>query len=226
MNKKVALILSGCGHKDGTEITEAVSLNLCLLQAGFAVDYFAPNRAQADTVNHLNGQAQQGERNILVESARIARGQIKALEALNVAEYEAIVLPGGFGAVKNFTDFLSSGGEAKLQMDIGRVLSEALTKQKALVAICAAPLVLALAIKEAGQTGAQITFGLRSECEDFLEAIEAWGVVHIERKIDECLVDPQYRLVTAAAYMYGDATAVEVFSSAQAAVKGLEQLLG
>ena len=53
MSKKAALILSGCGHLDGAEITEAVSLNICLLEAGFEVNFFAPDRLQADTVNHV-----------------------------------------------------------------------------------------------------------------------------------------------------------------------------
>ena len=226
MSKKAALILSGCGHMDGTEITEAVSLNISLQEAGFEVSFFAPDRLQADTVNHITHTEQTDTRNILIESARIARGAIDSLEKLNVSEYEAIVLAGGLGAVKNFTNFLNEGGNASLKPDIGRVLAEALTHKKVLVGICVAPLMLAMAVKEAGGTGQQITFGTREQSMDLLSAIEPWGVVHIEKPIDQCQVDPHYRLVTAAAYMYDEATTLEVFASARAAVKGLCSLLG
>ena len=180
MSKKAALILSGCGHLDGAEITEAVSLNICLLEAGFEVNFFAPDRLQADTVNHVTRSEQTDTRNILVESARIARGAIRPLAQLVVAEFDAIVLAGGFGAVKNFTNFLDEGSEASLKPDIGRVLLEGLTQKKVLVGICAAPLMLAMAVKQSDGTGQQITFGTRAQSMDFLSVIEPWGVQHIE----------------------------------------------
>ncbi len=225
MSKKVALILSGCGHMDGAEITEAVSLNICLLEAGFEVAFFAPDRLQRDTVNHITRTEQTDTRNILIESARIARGAIESLEKLNVANYEAIVLAGGFGAVKNFTNFLEEGSNACLKTDIGRVLTEALTQRKALVGICAAPLMLAMAVKQSGNKGQQITFGTREQSMDFLSVIEPWGVEHIETAINQCHVDTRYRLVTGAAYMYDSASALEVFAGARAAVQGLLGLL-
>ena len=223
--KKIALILSGCGHLDGAEITEAVSLNICLQQQGYSVVFFAPDRGTLDTVNHLNGQQQNENRNIMVEAARIARGQISPLDTLNVTEYQAIALPGGFGAVKNFSNFLSRGGSATLSEDIAQILVEAIRQKIALLGICAAPLILAMAVKEAGHRGQQITFGTRSQSKDFLDAIEPWGVEHIETDISQCHIDRQYRLVTSAAYMYATANAAEIFSGVQTTVAGLDALL-
>ena len=40
-------------------------------------------------------------RNVLVESARIARGNISPLSTLSATSYDAVVFPGGFGAAKN-----------------------------------------------------------------------------------------------------------------------------
>lgn len=101
----VAVVLSGSGVYDGSELTEAVSLIVALSQAGLDVAFFAPNRPQMHVINHAQGQVAEESRNILTESARIARGKIHALDELDVANYAAIVMPGGFGAVKNFTDF-------------------------------------------------------------------------------------------------------------------------
>lgn len=151
MTNKVALFLSGSGYLDGSEITEATSLVIALSKHNVAVDFFAPNRPQLDTVNHLDGQTLNETRNILTESARIARGQIKPLDTFNAASYAAVILPGGFGAVKNFTTFLEDGINGSLQSDIQKALSDAIAHNQWIVGICAAPLVIALAMRDAGK---------------------------------------------------------------------------
>ncbi|WP_434777859.1 isoprenoid biosynthesis glyoxalase ElbB [Neisseria sp. Ec49-e6-T10] len=165
------------------------------------------------------------ERTILVESARLARGRIESLAKLYTTKYEAIVLAGGFGTVKNFTDFFTKGINARLLPDIAKVLKEALVQKKPIVGVCAAPLLLAMAVKEFGQTGQQITFGTRAQSMDFLNILNNWGVEHIEKPINQCHIDTKYRLVTATAYMYENASAAEVFSSIQAAIERLNNLL-
>jgi enhancing lycopene biosynthesis protein 2 len=223
--KTIALILSGCGVNDGSEITEAAGLIIALSQAGHAVRFYAPDRAQHDVVDHAAGRPMQDTRNILVESARIARGQIEPLTALSVEHADAVVLPGGFGAAKNLTNFAARGQSAQLAPDVAEALAPFLAAGKPLVALCAAPLVLALLARDAGISGARLTFGHEGEGSEMIQALEAWGLRHIETPVDEACIDSAHRLVSVPAYMYGNATAAEVFGACAAAVSALDWLL-
>ena len=110
--KKVALILSGCGVYDGSEVTEVVSCLIHLSRAGVEVSMFAPNVSQMQVIDHTTGEeVKDTTRNVLVESARIARGSIKALDECSADDYDAIIIPGGFGAAKNLSDFAVKGAE-------------------------------------------------------------------------------------------------------------------
>lgn len=222
--KTVALVLSGCGVFDGSEITEAAGVVIALSQAGLAVRFFAPNRGQA-VVNHAAGRPMAETRNIMDEAARIARGQIQPLEALNAAEFDAIVFPGGFGAAKNLTSFASDGANAKLFDDVKAAVLPFVLAHKPVVALCAAPLVLGLIAKEAGIQGARITFGHAAEGQSMIAALEQWGQQHVETPVEQACVDRAHRFVSAPAYMYGAATPAQVFASCQAAVAGLQSLL-
>ncbi|MGM8892196.1 isoprenoid biosynthesis glyoxalase ElbB, partial [Psychrobacter sp. 1Y1] len=114
--KKVAVLLSGSGVYDGTELHESVLALLEITKAGASYQCFAPNIPQYHVVNHLTGEVQEGEsRNVLVESARIARGEIKAVDELNINEFDALVIPGGFGAAKNLCDFAVTGAEHSVE---------------------------------------------------------------------------------------------------------------
>ncbi|MFW9608762.1 MAG: isoprenoid biosynthesis glyoxalase ElbB [Aquaspirillum sp.] len=220
----VAVVLSGSGVYDGSELTEAVSLIVALSQAGLDVAFFAPNRPQMHVINHAQGQVAEESRNILTESARIARGKIHALDELDVANYAAIVMPGGFGAVKNFTDFLTAGDKAQLADDIGQVLRQALQSKKPVVALCAAPLAVAIAARDVGLSNVQLTLG---DCEypDMVKAAASWGIPHVVTAVDQACVDHNNAIITAPAYMYGDATPAQVFTAAQQAVHALVKLL-
>lgn len=225
-NRKVALILSGCGYLDGAEITEAVALNISLSHHGYEVHFFAPDRDQHDLVNHLTG-AEVGDqtRNILQESARIARGKVAPITELNPEQFAAVAMAGGFGVVKNFTTFLEEGENAALMSDIQTPIHQAIQKQIPLVSICASPLILAIAAKELELSNAEISFGAAKNAGDFLNATDQWGVHHIETKIDEAHVDQNYRFITSGAYMYGDAKPFEVLASAEATIQALNQML-
>jgi enhancing lycopene biosynthesis protein 2 len=223
--KKVAMILSGCGVNDGSEITEAAGLIVALSQEGYDVDFYAPDRAQHDVIDHAAGRPQQDTRNILVESARIARGRIAPITSLTPAHADAVVLPGGFGAAKNLTSFAFRGQDATLAPDVAEALAPFLAAGKPLVALCAAPLVLALLARDAGISGARLTFGHEAEGSELIQAMEAWGQKHIETPVDEACIDSHHRLVTVPAYMYGAATPAEVFGACQSAVSALSWLL-
>lgn len=224
----VALVLAGCGAKDGTEITEAVSLLVALSQAGFQTSVFAPARAQTQVVNHLTGQEVVKEsRDILEESARIARGKVAPLARLAGRGHEpfaAVVVAGGFGTVKNLCDFAFAGVEATLKPDVREALLPFLEARKPLAALCIAPVILALAARDGGVTGARLTLGDGS-AEAAVRAIEAWGAVHVPCAPGKAVVDADGRFVSAPAYMYDDASPADVFASATALVDGLGTLL-
>ncbi len=223
--KPVAVILSGCGVYDGSEITEAAGLLIALSQQGFAVRCFAPDRPQAQVINHLAGEVSGDTRHCLHESARIARGAVTPLASLDCDEVAAVVFPGGFGAAKNLLPFVFEGLAAQLPDDVARVVRACLAARKPLVALCAAPLVLGAAARDAGISGARLTFGHLAEGADLAQAIEHWGQQHVECAVDEPCIDDQYRLISVPAYMYGSASPAEVFSACCAAVSALGRML-
>lgn len=224
--KKVAMLLSGCGVNDGSEITEATGLIIALSQAGYAVRFYAPDRAQHDVIDHACGRAMQDTRNMLVEAARIARGNIEPLSALSLEHADAVVLPGGFGAAKNLCSFAYRGQEASLAPDVAEALAPFFAAGRPLVALCAAPLVLALLARDAGVSAARLTVGHEAEGSELIQAIEAWGQKHVETPVDEACIDSRHHLISVPAYMYGAATPADVFGACLAAVSALDWLLG
>ncbi|PLW68508.1 isoprenoid biosynthesis glyoxalase ElbB [Pseudohalioglobus lutimaris] len=192
---KVAVVLSGCGVYDGAEINEAVLTLLSLEQQGATYQCFAPDREQMHVINHLTGEPVAGEtRNALVEAARIARGDIKALSALNPGEFDALLVPGGFGAAKNLCDFAVAGDQMSVQDDFLSVARGFHQANKPIGLICIAP-VMAAAICGAG---AQCTIGNDTEV---AAAIDAMGAQHLQCPVTEARVDVGNKLVTTPAYM-------------------------
>lgn len=225
MPNRIALFLSGSGYLDGSEITEAVALVIALSKHDIAVDFFAPDRNQADVVNHISNQPEIDTRNILAESARIARGDILPLNEFNAELYKAVVLPGGFGAVKNFTTFLHDGNNAELNSDIKKALTDAIFNKLWIVGICAAPLVIALAMRDAGQNSASLTFGDTKNATDFIPALNAWNITHIDTKISEFHIDYEHKLITSGAYMFHEASPYDIYLCADIVIKKLSEQL-
>lgn len=222
---RVALILSGSGHIDGAEITEAVSLMIALTQSEYQIDYYAPDRNQLDVVNHQTDEVVAESRNILVEAARIARGNVRPLTDLNPREYDALAFPGGFGVVKNFTTFLSDGENATLTDDLIEPLRVAIELKKPIVAICAAPLVLALTAKTFGLSNVSISFGDEKNAQHFLNVTEKWGVSHHNTAPNEAYIDTQNHFITSGAYMYGDSQPYLIYQGAYHAIELLNSLI-
>lgn len=222
---RVAVVLAGCGAKDGSEITEAVSLLIALSRKGIPFDCFAPDRQTSHVVDHLTGSENaQENRNQLHEAARIARGQIRPLSQLLVNEYEGVALSGGFGVAKNLCNFAFSGLDASLEPDVKKSLMPFLESKKPLAAMCIAPVVLALLCREAKLRGAELTLGDGSAV-NAVKAIESWGAQHIPKKRNEACVDSAHMLVSSPAYMFDDATPADIFDSASALVSGLQTLM-
>lgn len=219
--KHVAVILSGCGVFDGSEIHEATLTLLALDLAGARAVCAAPDREQARVVNHRTQAAVSGERrNVLIESARIARGDIRPVSELRVAEVDAAILPGGYGAALNLSSFATAGSDLQVEPTLAAFLREMWSARKPLAALCIAPPILAKVLKDAGVQGARLTIG----CDTGVAgAIAALGQAHVACEAGSCVVDAANRLVTSPAYMTAGGIG-ELWQGVQATVKALLDL--
>ena len=197
MKARVGVLLSGCGVFDGSEIHEAVLTLLALDRAGATAVCMAPNIPQLHVINHLT-QAESGEtRNVLVESARIARGAISDMAAIGAQDLDALIIPGGFGAAKNLSDFALKGAQATVQAQVQRLLQAMVAAGKPVGAICIAPATLTRALADRHP---QVTIGTDT---DTAAAIEQMGGVHKRCSVDMIQVDHSNKLVSTPAYMLG-----------------------
>lgn len=216
---RVAVILSGCGVFDGSEIHEAVLSYLALESAGCKVCFFAPDAPQADVVNHLAGSPDAGEkRNVLVESARIARGAVISVANLSMGEFDGLFFPGGFGAAKNLSNYASAGSDCTVIPGVAAAIRQAHESSKPIGAICIAPVLLARVLGE--QVRVTITIGTDSQT---AAHIEEMGCRHKDCSVTEAAVDQEHKVVTAPAYMLA-ASITELKQSVDAAVKGFMSL--
>ncbi|HAD03829.1 MAG: isoprenoid biosynthesis protein ElbB [Desulfuromonadales bacterium GWD2_61_12] len=198
MAKKIGVILSGCGVYDGAEIHEAVITLLAIDRAGAEAVCMAPDMAQMHVVNHLSGEvAPQETRNVLVESARIARGKIKNIKEVKATELDALILPGGFGAAKNLCDFAVKGAECAVHPEVARLLREMHAEKKPLAAVCIAPAVLAQVFGGDKRSPA-LTIGTDA---DTAGALKTMGAKHHDCPVRECIIDNENKLITSPAYM-------------------------
>ncbi|EPL11738.1 isoprenoid biosynthesis glyoxalase ElbB [Pseudomonas sp. CF150] len=196
MSKKIAVILSGCGVYDGAEIHESVITLLRLDQRGAQVECFAPDVAQLHVINHLTGEEMPESRNVLVESARIARGAVKDIGQANAADFDALIVPGGFGAAKNLSNFAVEGAGCSINPQV-LALAEAFAEAgKPVGLICISP---ALAAKIYGP-GVTCTIGNDA---DTAAALDKMGATHLECTVEDIVEDQARKLVSTPAYMLG-----------------------
>ncbi|KAB0486418.1 Enhancing lycopene biosynthesis protein 2 [Pseudomonas reinekei] len=194
MSKKVAVILSGCGVYDGAEIYESVITLLRLDQRGAQVQCFAPNIAQLHVINHLTGEEMPESRNVLVESARIVRGEIKDIREADAEDFDALIIPGGYGSAKNLSNFAIEGTGCTVQPDV-LALTEAFAEAgKPVGLICISP---ALAAKIYGP-GVTCTIGNDA---DTATALDKMGATHQECAVSDIVEDKARKLVSTPAYM-------------------------
>lgn len=202
MNAKVAVVLSGCGVYDGSEIHEASAVLVHLSRNQAQVSMFAPNIDQMHTINHTKGEPMEPNRNVLIESARIARGKVEALSGLQANGFDAVIFPGGFGAAKNLSSFASEGADLKVIPDVERVLKEFHEAKKPVGLCCIAPVLAAKVIP-----GCEVTVGSDEEeggkwpYAGTAGAIEKLGAKHVKKAVTEAHVDMNNKIVTAPAFM-------------------------
>ena len=194
---KIGVCLSGCGVNDGAEIHESVITALALDQSGAEIIYTAPNVIQTKVVDHYSGNEMNESRNVLVESARIARGDITDLEELTSDDMDGLIFPGGFGAALNLCDFAIKGSDCDIHPEVNRIIQEIMQANKPLGFICIAPALFARAVKNADKSF-RITIGNDISTVDQIEKL---GSQHKICAVYDVIIDEENKIVSTPAYM-------------------------
>lgn len=226
--QKIGVLLSGNGVYDGSEIHESVFTLLSIAENGGQYVCMAPNMEQHHVVNHTNGEEMSETRNVLIEAARIARGEISDLAKMTVNDLDALVLPGGFGTAKNLTKWAFSGPDGEIHPEVERIIVEMVKARKPVVGLCMAPTVIAKAL-EGSDVEAHLTVGSDQEPSPYeigaiSQGMEKTGAVAEMKSKSEVLVDKQNRIITAPCYMM-EANIVEVRKNTKQAIDELFKLL-
>lgn len=217
---KAGVLLSGTGVMDGSEIHEAVLTLLHLDLKDAEIICMAPDDCQKRIVNHVsNAVSQPGDRNMLVESARIARGNIKDVASVSADQLDVLVLPGGFGAAVNLCSFADDGPDCSVRTDVENLILAMINAEKPVGALCIAPALLARVLGKKG-IPAKVTIGNDPAT---AKAINQMGAVHVNCPVHEAVVDRDHRVVTAPAYMLAQSIK-EVDQSVKALVDGIMSL--
>ena len=197
---KVAVVLSGCGVNDGSEIHESVLTLLALDKQGVEVQCLAPDLPQMHVVDHIKGEPQDGEtRNVLVESARIARGEAKAINSVSASEFDAVVFPGGFGVAKNLCDYAVEGTDCTVNPDVANFVNDAYKSSIPLGFICISPV---LAAKVLGEKADDLKLTIGNDSATAAD-VEEFGATHVNCPVDDCVIDKNNRVISTPAYMLG-----------------------
>ncbi|MBN4077453.1 isoprenoid biosynthesis glyoxalase ElbB [Sulfobacillus acidophilus] len=196
MSKNIAVILSGCGHLDGSEIRESVIGLVALSEFGAEPHFFAPN-VDESVINHNNNEQMGQKRNALLESARISRGNIKDLSAAKMTNFDGIFFPGGSGAASVLCNFATKGVNAVALPEVERIISESLEQKKPIAACCIAPALLACATNSLSPK-LTLTLGATSSAS---KTVESMGITHKECQANEIVCDNDRKVVTTPAYM-------------------------
>lgn len=216
--KKIGVVLSGCGVRDGSEIHEAVLTLLAIDRNGAKAVCLAPDM-EFNVVNHLNNNDTGTTRNVLAESARIARGEITDIKTASASDLDALILPGGFGAAKNLCTFATEGPGGTVQPEVLHLVREMAKAKKPICAICIAPALLGLALGK--DLAPQLTIG---NDPGTAQAITATGARHVDCAVNDCVVDRENLIVTTPAYMLAGRIS-EAADGIQKAVKATLELI-
>lgn len=214
--KKFAVVLAGNGVFDGAEIHEATLTLLAINRHGAQYQCFAPDVEQAHVINHITGEEMPEKRNVLVEAARIARGNIKPLSEYKADDYDTIIFPGGFGVAKNLCTFAFDGSDCTVNPGVERAIRETVAQRKPIGALCISPVLIAKVLGDV-----KVTIG---NDEDTIQAVRAMGGKHEQTSHGQVVVDEKYKIVTTPCYML-DANIGQIAAGAENAVKKLLELI-
>jgi enhancing lycopene biosynthesis protein 2 len=210
--KKFAVVLAGSGVFDGAEIHEATMSLYAIMKNGAEYEIFAPDIKQYHVINHITGEEMNEERNVLIESARIARGKISPLSAFSPEDFDAILFPGGFGAAKNLSTFAFHGAEASVNTSVKKAIQDMHRLHKPIGALCISPALVALSLNEV-----EMTIGNDSGT---AEALNSLGAHHIETTHGDVVHDKKNNVFTTPCYML-DATILDIAQGAENIVKAM-----
>ncbi|MBA7568648.1 Glyoxalase ElbB [subsurface metagenome] len=213
--KKFAVVLSGSGVFDGTEIHEATLTLYAIVKNGGTYEIFAPDIPQHHVVNHITGEEMNETRNVLIEAARIARGNIKPLSEFNEKDFDAIIFPGGLGAAKNLSSFAFDGVNCSVNKDVENSIKQMADAKKPVGALCISPVILAKILGDV-----VLTIGQDAGT---AEAIANMGATHRKTNHGEVVVDSRHKVVTTPCYML-DANIVQIAEGADNVVKTMMKL--
>lgn len=196
--KRIGVVLSGCGVMDGAEVQESVLTLLAIDREGAQAECMAPNMQQMHVIDHLTNKEVQGEkRNVLVESARIVRGNIRDIRDIKAETIDALVFPGGYGAAKNLCDFAVKGENCHVQSDVVRLAREMIRAKKPIGVVCIAPAMLA---KVAQELGILIKLTIGNDV-DTAATLRKMGIQHVDTPATDIMVDEEHKIVSTPAYM-------------------------
>lgn len=208
--KKIAVVLAGCGRFDGAEIHEATLTLLAIAKHGCIYESFAPDINQYHVINHITGEVMKEDRNALVESARISRGQVSPLSTFKAENFDAIIFPGGFGVAKNLFTFAFDGIKARVNCDVEKAVKAMFEQKKPIGALCIAPVLIA---KILGNI--EITIG-SEPCT--ITDVEKLGAKHVNTTHGEVVIDLKNKIFTTPCYML-DASILDIEAGAHNIVK-------
>lgn len=224
---KIGLLLSGCGVYDGAEIQEAVLSLLAIEEAGHEAVCISVNKNQHHVINHLTGEEMPESRNMMVEAARIARGNVREISTVTPAEIDALVIPGGFGSAKNFTTWAFEGPDGTILPEVKLLLVNLFNVGKPLVALCVSPVVLAKAFEDSG-ISLNLTLGSNQEKSPydivaFNQGLEKTGAHPEMKTVREILIDSKNKIITAPCYMM-DASILDIRNNIKQAIEAISIL--
>jgi enhancing lycopene biosynthesis protein 2 len=224
---KIGVLLSGCGVYDGAEIQESVLTLLAISEAGHEAVCISINDNQHHVINHLTGEEMPETRNMLIESARIARGSVTEISKISPADIDALVIPGGFGSAKNFTTWAFNGPGGEIRADVKLLIVNLINVGKPIVALCVSPIVLAKAL-EGSTIKLNLTMGSTISASpysisDFMEGINVTGASTSERELTEILIDTNNKVISAPCYMM-ETTILEIRHNIKQAIDALNLL--
>lgn len=214
--KKIAVILSGCGVYDGAEIHESVFTMWAIAKAGASYQLFAPDKDQHHVINHLTGQPTGEKRNVLTEAARIARGDIKPLSEFDAGNFDALMMPGGFGAAKNLSTFAFEGPENKVDPEVEKAIREIHKAGKPIGALCISPVIVAKVLGDV-----ELTIGSDT---DTANALTKMGARHIATGHGEVVIDKKNKIATTPCYML-DANILQIAQGAENIVEAVMKMM-
>lgn len=218
--KKFLVVLAGCGAKDGAEIQEAVLTLLAIDKEGAQYQCAAPNIPQKHVLNFIDDSEINQERNVMIEAARIARGDVLDLSKVSMDDYAGLILPGGFGVAKNLCSFAFEGAKASVEAETKRIIQEAYKQKKPIGAVCISPALVALSLVELNPD-ITLTLGTEEAANKNLQDI---GVKFKSCPTTNFIVDEKNKIASSPAYMHGGSRISELEQGISKCVKAVIEM--